>query len=54
MQKDEKPGQIKTDACRGFGTAAGWCIRPEAASIALPAEKNILHTKMPLTIAFAG
>ena len=52
MQKNEKPGQIKTDACRGLGTAAG--ARPEAASIALPAAKNILHTKMPLTIAFAG
>lgn len=23
VQKNEKPGQIKTDACRGFGTAAG-------------------------------
>lgn len=23
VQKDEKPGQIKTDACRGFGTVAG-------------------------------
>lgn len=23
MQKNEKPGQIKTDACRGLGTAAG-------------------------------
>ena len=22
-KKNEKPGQIKTDACRGLGTAAG-------------------------------